>query len=281
LKNLFIFFQRNSHWALFIILSVLSIVLLVKNNDFQRSKYLAVFREIAGSVFSVSNGIESYMNLKTTNYELLTRIAKLEEETLQYRAQLEILNDSLRSKNIHFSTNSRFQYRVTAARVVNNSVNKEENFITINKGEQDGIKEDMGVVTTNGIVGVVMSVSQRFAVVIPVLNSKYKPICKIKDSEYFGSLVWDGLSSQYSTLTGLPGHAKYNVGDTIVTNSFSAIFPEGVPVGTVESAISGSSGSFMSLKVRLFNNFSALKEVMIIENYFKDEQLNLQKGVSK
>jgi rod shape-determining protein MreC len=221
------------------------------------------------------------MNLKSTNADILKRMSALEQEALGYRRTIELLNDSLREKGITFATNEDVHYRIMPARVVNNSVNKEDNYITLNKGSLDGFKPDMGVFTPKGVVGVIMSVSPHFSIVIPVLHHKYHLSCKIKDSNYFGSLTWEGGDPENTLLTGLPSHATFNPGDTILTNGYSPVFPEGIPVGVVEGALNRKTGENKSLKVKLFTDFSKLSEVMVIENIFKDEQLNLEKGVQK
>jgi len=253
----------------------------MKNNDLQRSKYLAFYREIAGHVFSASNSVASYMSLKSTNTDLLKRISELEQEVIAYRQRIGDLEDIIGENEMYFASNKEVRYKVMPAQVVNNSVNREDNLITLNKGAKDGVKIDMGVISTKGIVGVIMSVTPHFSVVIPVLNHKYRLSCKILGSDYFGSLVWEGGNSQFTSLSGLPGHAVYNVGDTVVTNGFSPVFPEGIPVGRIENALKAKSGDYQTLKIRLFTDFSTLNGVFLIENILKDEQLNIEKASSK
>jgi rod shape-determining protein MreC len=154
-----------------------------------------------------------------------------------------------------------------------------ENYITINKGYLEGIDVDMGVVTHRGVVGVVTNVSAHFARVIPLLNSKFQTSGKIMNTGYFGPLVWDGRDSRFTYLRELPRHATFNSGDTIITSGYSTFFPEGIPVGTIETSYKQKGDDYNSLKIRLFADFDTLTEVLVIENKLKDEQQKIEKGV--
>jgi rod shape-determining protein MreC len=280
LKNLINFILKNAHWLLFFSLIFLSVSLLVHSNDFQRSKYLTVFQEVAGRVYSVSNGVESYMNLKTTNDDLVRRVAQLEQKIQVYQNKLEALSGLERSHEILFGPDPAIAYHYIPARVVHNQISGMENYITLNKGSVHGVKKDMSVLSsTGGIAGVIMNVTPHFSIAISVLNSsKFLPNCKIKSSGYFGPLVWDGKDSRYTYLRELPTHATYNKGDTIVTSGFSATFPEGVPVGVVDNFSVHKSGDYNSLKVKLFTDFATLNDVLIVENSLRDEQKTIEKG---
>jgi rod shape-determining protein MreC len=279
LKNLIHFILKNVHWLLFFLLLFLSVFLLIRNNEFQRSKYLTVFQEIAGNVYTVSYSVESYMNLKTTNSDLMQRVASLEQEVLIYQKKLEILTDLTDSHEMKFDTDTLLTYHFIGAQVIHNQTGGIENYITLNKGAKDGIEKDMGVVTSKGVVGVVIKASPHFSIVIPILNAKYKLNCRIKSSNYSGPLAWEGEDTRYAYLKELPKHATYNVGDTIVTSGYSTVFPEGIPVGTIENLYIQKTENYNSLKVKLFTDFATLSEVMIIRNTLKDEQIAIEKGV--
>ena len=254
--------------------------LLVHNSEFQRSKYLSVFHEIAGKMYSVSNSVQSYLNLKTTNAGLMQRIGGLEEEIQVYKKTLENLSDQIRPDSIRLGV-EKSNYHYIPARVTYNQVSGINNFITLDKGSKDGVTEDMAVITADGIVGVVEIVSRNFSRVIPVLNAGYHPSCMIKNTRVTGALFWDGKDPRYVHLSGFPSHATYVIGDTIVTSGYSNTFPEGVPVGVVEEAFKHKNEVDNSLKVRLFTDLSVLKEVLIIHNPLREEQIKLEKGVSE
>ena len=254
--------------------------LLIHNSEFQRSKYLAVFTEIAGRVYSVTNKTQTYLNLGTTNAGLMQRIGELEEEIQGYKKTLENLSDQLQPNLIQLGVNNS-NYHYIPARVTVNRLSGVNNYIIINKGSDDGIAEDMAVISVDGIVGVVESVSPNFSRVLPLLNSGYNPSCMIKNTRFSGSLFWDGKDPRFTQLSGLPSHASYSVGDTIVTSGFSNTFPEGVAVGVAEEAYRRKNEVDNSLKVRLFTDFSTLREVLIIRDSLHEERVNIEKGVSE
>jgi rod shape-determining protein MreC len=164
--------------------------------------------------------------------------------------------------------------------VVYNRVSGQENYITLNKGSKDGIEVDMGVISSAGIVGIIIAVSPNYSLVIPVLNSKFHLSCKVKNNDYFGSLVWDGEDPRYAYLQELPRHVNFEINDTVITSSYSAIFPEGLPVGKVIDSRKQKNDDYTSLKINLFTNFYTLTEVLIVRNIHKEEQQNLQKKVN-
>ncbi|MDR0799743.1 MAG: rod shape-determining protein MreC, partial [Dysgonamonadaceae bacterium] len=202
-------------------------------------------------------------------------------ETIVYadKKQLELLRDTSFAKRGETDSLRAVIYRFMPAHVVYNSIANAENYITLDKGADDGIREDMGVMSPNGIVGVVMSVSPHFSLVIPVLNPKFRLSCKTKNSNYFGSLVWDGGDPRYTYLQELPRHVEFDLSDTIVTSGYSTIFPEGLLVGTIVDSQKQKNDNYNSVKIKLFTNFTTLTDVLIITNRLQGEQRNLHKIV--
>jgi len=221
--------------------------------------------------------MQSYLNLKTTNSDLMQRIAVLEEEVQGYKKELENQSDRMLPDTIQFGLDQTV-YQYTPARVIHNEIFGPNNYILLDKGQKDGITEDMAVTSVKGIVGVVVTVSTHFSRVLPLLNASSHTSCVIKNKRFFGSLFWDGKDPRYIYLSQLPSHTLYSVGDTIVTSGYSASFPEGVPVGVIEEPLKRKNEEYNSLKIRLFTDFSTLNEVYIIRNPLRDEQLNIVKG---
>ena len=155
--------------------------------------------------------------------------------------------------------------------VINNSLTRTRNFLTINCGDADGVRPDMGVVDQNGVVGIVNVVGPHASRVISVLNADLRLSCKLKGSDAFGSLSWDGKSPRYAILEELPRHVPFAVGDTIVTSGHSVVFPEGIPVGTVVERLRDADDNFYSLRILLAADFSTLSTIRVIENFMKDE----------
>ena len=162
-------------------------------------------------------------------------------------------------------------YEVLNARLIKNSFTSPRNYITIDKGEEDGVHQDMGVITTDGILGIVENVSKNFATVQSVLNTKSNINAKIKGTEYFGSLVWDTKDYTEVQLIDIARLVPLVVGDTIVTGGMSSIFPENVPIGTIKKYDLNASKSFYNIDVELFSDMANIKNVYLIENKDKEE----------
>jgi len=235
---------------------------------------------MSGRVYSVTSSINSYLNLKKANDDLTQRIVTLEEEIQVYKNELEGHSDRMHLDLNKLKIDKSFLPYVPA-RVVKNQVSGINNYIRLNKGSNDGISEDMGVVSLKGIVGVVVRVSPNFSLVNPVLHTGFHPSCMIKETNFFGSLFWDGNDPRYVSLTGLPSHASFSIGDTIITSGYSATFPEGILVGVIEGAIKQKNEDYNSVKIRLFTDFSTLNEVFIIKNPYREEIIQIEKGVDE
>lgn len=261
---------------LFIFLLFMSIMLIVNNNRFQRSKYLAAAQEVTGQFYAVTGSFYAYTNLKSTNEDMMHRIAELEYQIYDYRQALNLADDTVRSGGINIDSSDDQIYQWLPAKIINSSISKLDNYLTLDKGAQDSIQPDMGVVSSRGIVGVVMSTSSHFSRVIPVLNEKFQLNCMVKNSNAFGPLVWNGGDPRYTYLTELPRHVTFEVGDTIVTSGYSAVFPPGLLVGTISDFERQTDDNYNTLKVKLFTDFSTLSDVMIVKNKYQQEQKKLE-----
>lgn len=278
MRKLLEFLVSKRHWFLFIILEIVSFTLIYQNNAYQRNIIFSSANVLAGRIVSVSGSITSYMNLRDVNRDLSERNSQLEIELLEAQEQLEILKaDTVAFKGfVPDSTEQSFSYDFVMARVVYNSVSYISNYITINKGKKDGIAPDMGVVSDKGVVGVVSTVSENMAVIIPTLNPKLNLSCKVKGSSYFGSMKWDGRSILHANLEQLPRHVEFALGDTIVTSGFSTIFPSGIMIGTISSFEKEKDDNFFTLGVKLSTDFSSLSNVRVLRNYKQKEQQDIE-----
>jgi len=255
-------------------------MLIYRNNAYQRSVVFSSANTVVGRIVSISGNIISYFNLKEENGSLIEKNGQLEMELLRTQNQLELLKaDTVVFRGFSPDSVESFPYDFVTAKVIYNSVNYLSNYITIDKGVRDGISVDMGVVSERGVVGIISSVSDHMAVVIPILNPKLKLSGKVKGSGYFGSMSWDGRDVLYANLDQLPRHVEFQEGDTIVTSGFSAIFPAGIIVGTVSSFERQRDDNFFSLKVRLATDFRRLNNVRVVNNYQKSEKDELEEGV--
>ncbi|PSK81523.1 rod shape-determining protein MreC [Prolixibacter denitrificans] len=270
MRNLLRFLAKYHAVFLFVFLEVLSITMIVKYNNYQRVKFLNSSNQLTGSIYDGYWGIAQYFSLKQLNDELAEENAKLRSELM--REELSKIGndapqqDSLYQQNFFFLT----------AKVINNSVNRVHNYILLNKGSRHGIKPDMGVVSSNGVVGVVTNVSKNYCTVISLLNNRLKISAKIKRNNYFGSLTWNGDDYRKAELDEIPFHVDVAKGDTIVTSGYSAIFPEGLMLGTVSDYSLQGGSNFYKITVDLSVDFKNLVYVDVIQNKTRDEILKLE-----
>ena len=231
--------------------------------------YFTSANSVVSSVYSVINNITSYFYLRDINDDLQQKNAALEMEVLTLRAQ--VSEYLLQNSDTVGNTLTSKQYDYILSRVISNSITLQQNYITINKGQKDGISSEMGVVDQNGVVGIVNIVGDNSARIISLLNPNLRLSCKVKGSDYFGSLVWDGKSPYYAILEEMPRHVKFEEGDTIVTSGYSAVFPEGIIVGFVDEQLNSGADNFFSLKIKLSTDFTQLSNVRVLKNNMKEE----------
>jgi len=266
---------KNSYKMLFLLLLGISLYLAIKSHSYHRSEYVNSANAVTGAVYSKINDVEEYLNLKEKNRDLASENALLKELLFNKRDTL-LTSKTVFKKDLN-------NYKVVVAKVVNNSFNKRENYITINAGIRSGIKQDMGVVNEKGIVGLVEKTAANFSTIQSVLNIKSKINAKIKNSEHFGSLIWDGKNVGFVQLVDVPRLATLKKGDSIVTGGNSDIFPENIPVGKIDKIFIDKKTNYYTINVRLFNDMTAIGYVYIIENKRKKEkeQLELQTSTKK
>ena len=217
MRNLLDFLLRYSHCFLFVILEVVCFLLLFRFNNYQGSVYFSSASWVCGTVYEISSRITGYFHLKTVNNELTDRNLDLEREVAALRSVVAgLTRDSSMVDSL--SRMALADYTRIEARVVNNTLDRADNFITIDRGSADSVRAEMGVVCGNGVVGIVGKVASRHALVISLLNSKSNISCKIKSSGYFGYLRWDGKDVRYTYLHDVPRHAECQKGDTILTS---------------------------------------------------------------
>ena len=278
MRNLLNFFLKYNYWFLFILLEVISFALLFRFNNYQGSAFFTSSNQVAGMVYEAANNVTGYFHLKSINDDLVQENMELELQMEHLRkALMELTSDSTGLERM--KSDALKGYDIYRANVINNTLTHVDNYITIDKGENDGIRSEMGVINGSGVVGIVYHTSANYSLVIPVLNSKSSISCKIKRSDYFGFLKWDGGSSMYATVKDMPRHSLFSLGDTIVTSGHSAVFPGGIPIGTVEDISDSHDGLSYLLKVKLFTDFGRLNDVRVIAQKGQEEQMELEQKV--
>ena len=266
MRNLLDFLYKYHHWLVFIVLEVVSVVLLFQYNSYQGSVWFSSASAVAGKAYELESKMTAYLSMAKANEELTMRNIYQERQLDQLRRlYAEATKDTtdMERKGLEFLS----QYQLIPAKVVENSIHKLENLITIDKGRKDGVEPDMGVACGNGVVGVVYLVSDHYAVVISVLNAASSRIsCAIRNRGYFGYLHWYGGDPSVAYVEDVPRHAKFKLGEWMVTSGFSSIFPSGVQVGKIEQAYNSSDGLSYKLKVRLSTDFGNVRDVVVISD---------------
>ena len=265
MRRLFAYIIRFNFFFLFLILEVLAFILVIQNN-YQRTSFFKASNSLTGSVLAVTSNISEYFSLRRTNVEMA-------RENLELRQQLES-SYYIPDTGAFVRKDSLFRY--TYARVIRNTVNKQKNYIMINKGRLQGIERDMGVITSTGVVGTVVEVSDNYARIMSVLHIQNKINARIKKNRHLGNMEWDGKDYRTGLLTDIPSHVTLQPGDTIITSGNSFIFPEGLVVGTVNEFNPRASEKFNVASVRYTVDYNSLHHVLVITNLMKTELEQIQ-----
>lgn len=274
MRNLIEFLARYNHWLLLLVLETVSLVLLFRFNSYQGSVWFTSANSMAGSVLSMSSEVESFFSLGKVNEDLTKRNVYLEQKVSQLEEKL------------HYSTQARDTMPVATtvalpavklikAKVVDNSISKIDNYITIDKGSADGVRRDMGVACGTGVVGIVYLVAKHYSVVIPVLNSKSNISCAINGRGYFGYLHWSGGRSDIAYVDDIPRHAHFKLHEKVVTSGYSSVFPPGLMVGEILHVFNSTDGLSYRLQLRFSTDFSRLRDVCVIDDAAARERMEV------
>lgn len=270
MRNIIVFLYKYYNFILFLVLEFFSLYLIYQYNTYQRASFINFSNGVSGQAYSTVANFKSYFRLRQINDSLQLENARLRSELFT-----SYYNNEIRDFKVN-DTIYKQQYTYIAAKVLNNSINKRNNYITLNRGAAHGVKTQMGVICDNGIVGIVMATSEHFCTVLSVLNSNAKISARIADDNAFGSLVWDGNDPTICRLYDVNKHVQVANGKKIVTSGYSTIFPENIPVGEVQAHSLEAGDNFHTIKVRMSTNFSNLTSVYIINNFFKEEMDSLE-----
>jgi len=273
MRSLLNFLLRYKTLIIFLILEAVALVMISSSHNYHQSVAYGAARSISGFVAKrIENG-HSYFRLRQVNQELIA-------ENLQLRHRIEKLETVQKPGLTSVSDSaSGIRYNYLSARVINNSVNKQKNFITLDRGSRHGVTTGMGVASSTGVVGVIVGVSRNYSVAMSLLNTDFKLSASIAQNDYFGSLAWNGRNYRYAQLSEIPHHVAITEGDTIVTSGYSAIFPPGLMVGTLTGDLK-KGGDFVTLKVLLSADFKKLTDVYLIGNLTRHEREAVEEEVT-
>jgi rod shape-determining protein MreC len=270
MRNLLNFLAKYNNLIIFLILEGISFYLLTTGNTYHNTQVVKGVRGLTRGIEERISNARNYFHLRDISQTLAYENASLENNLSQLKNKENLLFFSVSDSNY------RQQYQFTSAEVVNNSVTRQKNFFTINKGKRQGLAVDMAVTSGEGVAGVIVGCSRNYSIAMSLLNLDFKISARLKSNGYFGSLGWDGKQYNYAVLSEIPQHVTFGIGDTIETTGYSAKFPEGIMIGTV-SGFEKSGGDFYKIRVLLKADFKKLHFVTAIGNLKKTEELELEK----
>jgi rod shape-determining protein MreC len=270
MRNFLRLIYSYNFFFLFLVFEGFSLYLIIQNNNFQRARFIEVSHKFSGSIYESMDNIKGYLALRENNRILALENAALKNKLATIRRIIREKKDTLIDTTYHQ------QYSYFSAKVINNTVSKQYNYITLNKGAVDGVKPDMAVITNTGIVGIVEGVSSNYSTVLPILNRNFKVSGKLKYNNFLGSVSWEGINAEECTLSDIPHHVIIHKGDTVVTTGFSMVFPEGIPIGVITD-FNLKNGNFYVIKLRLTCDLRKINYVQVIDNLNKTEQSDLEK----
>ena len=273
MQQIFNFLLKNSNRLLFLLLLVISLSLTIQSHSYHKSKIISSANFFTGGIYEKINNIDEYFGLKSQNDELAKENARLKTLLFNQRDTTKLPRiDSIKGVN---------KIDILVSKVIRNPYSSLENFITINNGSTSGIKPNMGVINSAGIIGIVDNTSKNYSTIISVLNVNIKINAKIKKSNHFGSLVWNGKSTGFAQLIDVPRLAGVRKGDTIVTGAESRVFPENIGIGTIDKVYIDNETNYYTLDIKLFNDMTNLGHVYVIKNKDADEIINLENKSKK
>lgn len=275
MNRLFQLIYRYRAFLTFVLLEIFCYWLMVKSNPYHSASFFHSSNQLAGYIYETKEGITSYFNLRRVNNTLAEENSRLRESIYDISRPVITIGE-LDSSKIH---EVRFQYGFISAKVINNTTGQTHNHFTINKGESHGIKPGMGVISSNGVVGIIRSVSKNFATAYSLLNSSVSISAGIKRTQTLCTVNWDGKNPRFAKVQYVPRHIDITDGDTIVTSGYNSIFPEKIIVGTIEEHSLAENESFYDIKMKLSADFSSLSYVYVVENPQYEEKKALENEI--
>lgn len=265
MQQILYFITKNSTKLLFLLLLVVSLYLTVLTHSYHKSQVLHSANFVSGAVYEKTNSITEYLHLKDENNRLAEENAKLKQ--ILYNS--EVIVDSAFAINPEIRIAQDF--KLFHAKIIKNSFYNKDNYLTIKGGSKNGVKKDMGVINSKGVIGIVENVSKNYATIQSILNTQTKISAKLSNSNHFGTITWNGKNTGFVQLIDIPKLAVLHKGDSIVTGGISTIFPENVPIGVVDKVFTSKNSNFYTINVRLFNDMTSIGSVYLIENIHINE----------
>ena len=270
MQQLIYFIKKFRYFLLFVLLEILALIFTINHHSYHTSKFINSANFITGGIYNKMTSLNEFFILKTENKLLI-------EENIQLKNLLSKQNINTQKENYYVNDTLKYfqQYEYSEAKIINNNFTKINNYLTINKGSEQGIEKDFGIINSTGIIGVISNVSSNFSTVLSILNENSKINIRLKNSYHFGTLVWNGKNYNVLQITDIPRQAIIKIGDSIITGGKSAIFPEGINVGVITD-FKLENNQYKEINISLFNDMSALGYVQVVKNLKKSEQIKLE-----
>ncbi|MFL5744241.1 MAG: rod shape-determining protein MreC [Niastella sp.] len=281
MRNIFLFIRRYFNFVFFVVLQIAALYILFHYNKFHEAVFSGVANELTGNIGGKYTNITYYFHLKSTNDQLARENEELRNKLLANFERPDT-SEKIIKDTIPYDTLGHYRkYLYRSARVVNNSVSLPNNTFTINRGENEGVHKNMGVISPTGVAGVVINTSNNYAVVMSLLHRQTIISASLKKTGETGKVLWDGNSPLYITLKDIPKSAQVAKGDSVVTSPYASHFPPGILIGTVMDIVDDKSTGFYTLRLKPGTNFFNVQYVMVVENLLKDEQAKLEGETNK
>ena len=270
MQQIISFLDKNKLFILFLLLEVFAVIFTIQSHSFHKSKFVNSANFLSGGIYNKINNFKELLNLKKEN-------ERLNEENVYLKNLLSLEDKEIIQHDLTVIDTLKYKqkYSFTAAKVINNNFRKNNNYLTINKGSNQGLESDLAVINSKGIVGITKSVSGNYATVLSILNVNSRINAKLLNSDHYGSLSWDNLDYNVVQLLDLPIQADIYRGDTVVTGGKSTIFPEGIPIGTIKD-FKTLNNNYEYINILLFNDMSSIGNIQVIKNFDKTEIQTLE-----
>ncbi len=265
MQQLIYFFQKYRYFLFFALLEFIALFLIINNNTFHKSKFISSANGVTGGLYENFSKLSDYFNLKTQNEELASENEKLKNLLEKYNST----GDSILTNFVIDTVQYNQKYTYAKAKIIRHSYHLPNNYLTLNKGISHGVKKEMAVINSKGIIGITENSNSKYTRVQSILNSNSKINARLKNSNHFGSLEWNGKEYNIVQLHDIPRQANLKIGDTIITDGKSTIFPEGILIGTIKNIDTQNNKNLIDIK--LFNDMSNLAHVYVVTHLDKKE----------
>lgn len=277
MRNILYLIIRYSAFVTFLLLELLSLYLIINYNRSQGEIWSHSTSQLTGGVNQNVQKVGDFFSLRAVNDSLIRENASLLQTIVNYRIYDE--DNDFKEFEETLSSDSLIRYKLIPSNVVSKTIHRRNNYLTINKGSEDGVKKGMGVISENGVIGIIKSASDNFATVMMVLNNHSRISCKVGEKDYIGNLIWQSSDAQIMKLLDVPKHADISIGDKVHTSGYSIAFPKNIPIGEVENIeILGGSNSY-TIEVKLGYDLANVNYAYVVEflqSEEKDKMLSSQ-----